>query len=149
MFISTIFFVVMYSLITRTFPPDFSRLGKTYDRFKDFQKSTAEYKPSTSQNSSEEDDIDHLTELYDKRAAMASELLGGSMTSLRGHEPSPSPLKSSSASSVREGKSNEIEILKAHVLTLEDRLDDLENELQELRFKHNQLLQRIPASQNL
>lgn len=120
---------ICLSIITREFPPDFRRIFRTYEQLQSYniaattkapimssQPSSSETNPTTS----EESEIEKLSDLYEKRAMIGRSLL----------DPQD-PLKTLSApantSSISSSTDGELQILRARLLTCEDQLRLYEN----------------------
>lgn len=152
--LSAIMFVITYSIITHRFPPDFSNLTAAYQRLQDYKQTASEVRAQgsgriittemTMQDPSlkDEADIDQLTELYEKRAAVATKFMG--MQEQLARHPAAARAAAQAlgiSTGEKAGKipsgptpeQKEIAQLKAHVLTLEDHVQSLEKQILKLQ----------------
>lgn len=115
---------ICLSIITREFPPDFRRIFKTYEQLKNYNAAAAKgasissSQPSSSENdlvTSEDSEIDKLSDLYEKRAMIGRTLLDP-------QEPLKTLSASGNTSSFSSSMDGELQILRARLLTCEDQL---------------------------
>jgi hypothetical protein len=122
----TITFVILMSVVTREFPPNIHRVTQAYQHLKDYQQAPLGVPELQATNTEEENELQNLTDLYEKRAQFGRALLDPALSSNKLHL-SGSPLLHSTCLSEREASQGEIEILKARLLTCQDELARLKS----------------------
>ena len=122
-FISAVISLIIFSVITREFPPDFGRLQNGYEKLKALEKASTKISSAARPAAgSEEEEIHNLIESYKERGE-ATQILNERMGAKKKmvDAVSDSEPEDVSPQDLRKMR-REIELLKARVLTLEDRL---------------------------